>query len=45
MGVDQGTLARCERGEREPTGAFAARVSRFLNAAEAAWTGNAARTA
>lgn len=30
MGVDPCTLARWERGEREPTGAFAARASRFL---------------
>jgi transcriptional regulator with XRE-family HTH domain len=32
--VDQGTLARWERGEREPTGAFAMRAERFLVAAE-----------
>lgn len=30
VGVDQGTLARWERGEREPTGAFLERVKRFL---------------
>jgi DNA-binding transcriptional regulator YiaG len=30
MGVDQGTLARWERREREPAGAFLARVTRFL---------------
>jgi transcriptional regulator with XRE-family HTH domain len=30
LGVDQGTLARWERGEREPQGAFLARVKRFL---------------
>jgi transcriptional regulator with XRE-family HTH domain len=43
--VDACTLARWERGEREPTGAFKVRVSRFLNAAEAAWAGETARTA
>ena len=31
MGVDPCTLARWERGEREPSGAFAARASRFLD--------------
>jgi len=30
IGVDPGTLARWERGEREPQGAFLARVKRFL---------------
>jgi site-specific DNA recombinase len=30
IGVDPSTLARWERGEREPTGAFAASASRFL---------------
>jgi len=35
LGVDPGTLARWERGEREPTGKFAARVSHFLSAKEA----------
>jgi transcriptional regulator with XRE-family HTH domain len=35
MGVDPCTLARWERGEREPIGAFAARALRFLAAAEA----------
>ena len=30
LGVDQGTLARWERGEREPTGGFLGRVKRFL---------------
>jgi transcriptional regulator with XRE-family HTH domain len=43
--VEACTLARWERGERQPTGAFKARVSRFLNTAEAAWAGDAARTA
>jgi transcriptional regulator with XRE-family HTH domain len=31
IGVDQGTLARWERGERQPAGVFADRVTRFLN--------------
>jgi transcriptional regulator with XRE-family HTH domain len=30
LGVDPGTLARWERGEREPTGAFLDSVTRFL---------------
>ena len=30
LGVDPGTLARWERGEREPTGMFLGRVKRFL---------------
>jgi transcriptional regulator with XRE-family HTH domain len=30
IGVDQGTLARWERGEREPTGALLENVTRFL---------------
>lgn len=34
LGVDQGTLARWERGEREPTGRFAASVQSFLREAE-----------
>ena len=34
IGVDQCTLARWERGEREPAGAFAARALRFLAVAE-----------
>lgn len=34
MGVDPATLARWERGERMPTGAFAARAKRFLSTAE-----------
>ena len=45
LDVDQGTLAKWERGEREPAGTFAARVSRFLISAEAAWAGDSARTA
>ena len=35
LGVDQGTLARWERGEREPQGAFLERVKRFLRAGNA----------
>jgi len=42
--VDQGTLAKWERGEREPAGPFKVRVSWFLDTAEAAWAGDAART-
>jgi transcriptional regulator with XRE-family HTH domain len=45
LAVDQGTLAKWERGERQPAGAFAARVSRFLNTSEAAWAADTARTA
>ena len=44
LAVDQCTLARWERGEREPTGKFAARASRFLTPAKATWS-RAARTA
>ena len=36
MSVDPSTLARWERGEREPAGTFVIRVLRFLEAAEAA---------
>ena len=35
MGVDASTLARWERGEREPRGKLAARVSLFLSTKEA----------
>jgi transcriptional regulator with XRE-family HTH domain len=35
LGVDQGTLAKWERGEREPAGAFLARVKGFLQDGEA----------
>jgi transcriptional regulator with XRE-family HTH domain len=35
IGVDQGTLARWERGEREPTHEFAVRAKRFLAETEA----------
>jgi transcriptional regulator with XRE-family HTH domain len=31
LGVDQGTLAKWERGEREPAGAFLVRVNGFLH--------------
>jgi len=34
IGVDPGTLARWERGEREPAGAFLVRVKRFLQDGE-----------
>jgi transcriptional regulator with XRE-family HTH domain len=34
LGVDPSTLARWERGEREPTGAFAERVQRYVKAPE-----------
>jgi transcriptional regulator with XRE-family HTH domain len=44
LGVDPGTLARWERGDREPAGAFAERAERFLGA-EADWAVAAARTA
>jgi site-specific DNA recombinase len=36
LGVDQGTLARWERGEREPSGAFEVRALQFLAPVEAA---------
>jgi DNA-binding transcriptional regulator YiaG len=45
LSVDQGTLAKWERGEREPAGAFKVRVTRFLRTAEEAWAGDAARSA
>jgi transcriptional regulator with XRE-family HTH domain len=45
IGVDASTLARWERGEREPTGPFAARALRFLMVPEATWSPTAARTA
>jgi len=35
LGVDPSTLARWERGEREPAGKFAARVSHFPTTGEA----------
>ena len=45
MGVDASTLARWERGEREPTGPFATRVLRFLGASEGTSALVSARTA
>jgi site-specific DNA recombinase len=36
IGVDQGTLARWERGERVPAGAFATKATAFLNSSESA---------
>jgi transcriptional regulator with XRE-family HTH domain len=42
IGVDQSTLARWERKEREPTGAFVARALRFLAGAESTWPSAAA---
>jgi transcriptional regulator with XRE-family HTH domain len=45
LGVDAGTLARWERGEREPSGAFALRVQRFVAAAEVTWSPAAALAA
>jgi transcriptional regulator with XRE-family HTH domain len=45
IGVDQCTLARWERGEREPSGAFAASAQRFLKIAGQKWAPAAARTA
>jgi len=44
IGVDPSTLARWERGEREPIREFAARALRFVGTAEASWA-RAARTA
>jgi len=45
MGVDPCTLARWERSEREPSGAFAVRASRFLAATTLAECLPTARTA
>lgn len=45
LGVDPSTLARWERGQREPAGGFAARVQHFLDNAEARWLPSAVRTA
>src|SRR4051794_10257641 len=39
IGVDSGTLAKWERGEREPTGAFLGRVNQFLHDGEASVRG------
>lgn len=38
LGVDPGTLARWERGEREPTGALMGSVKHFLRGTEASRT-------
>ena len=45
IGVDACTLARWERGERAPTGAFATRVLRFLGTTEGTSSLVSARTA
>jgi len=45
IGVDPGTLARWERGEREPQGAFALAAKRFLADLEAALSPGAAQSA
>jgi len=45
IGVDQCTLARWERGEREPAGPFGTRAKRFLETAKPKWLPTAARTA
>jgi site-specific DNA recombinase len=45
IGVDQGTLARWERGEREPVGPFEARVLRFVAEVEATSRSSIALTA
>jgi site-specific DNA recombinase len=44
LAVDQGTLARWERGEREPTGALKVRALHFVASVEAAFS-RASRTA
>jgi transcriptional regulator with XRE-family HTH domain len=45
IGVDQGTLARWERGEREPTGRLLVRASQFLGGVQTAWSPVSARIA
>jgi transcriptional regulator with XRE-family HTH domain len=45
IGVDQATLAKWERGDREPRGQFAVEAERFLLSAETIWLPNATRTA
>jgi site-specific DNA recombinase len=45
MGVDASTLARWERGEREPTGAFATLALRFLAAIDGTFLPATSRTA
>ena len=45
IGVDMSTLAKWERGEREPTGAFAERAEAFLASIAGAYASVLARTA
>jgi site-specific DNA recombinase len=45
VGVDPGTLARWERGEREPTGVFAERAQSFVSVSEIPWSPAAVLTA
>ena len=45
LGVSVNTWARWERGEREPTGAFAARVMRFLDGPDGTWMNMTSRIA
>lgn len=45
IGVDQGTLARWERGEREPAGPFTARALRFITESETASSPASRKTA
>ena len=45
MGIDPSTLARWERGEREPIGAFATQAGSFVTETEATWSRTIARTA
>jgi site-specific DNA recombinase len=45
IGVDSSTLARWERGEREPEGDFAARANHFLRTGEQHWPVETSRTA
>jgi len=45
MGVDASTLARWERGERQPSGDFEARATEFLGTIEEHWALETARTA
>jgi len=40
-GVDSGTLARWERGKREPAGKFALRFRQFLTGVESNWRSDA----
>jgi transcriptional regulator with XRE-family HTH domain len=45
IGVDQCTLARWERGEREPVGRFAVAAERFLTATKVTWPVSSRRMA